>query len=253
MAKLLVVDDEDDIRQVLQFALEAHGHEVFAAASATQALATISAQSVDLVLLDLMLPDAPGTDVCRSLRASEKHKYTGIIMLTARGSEQDRILGFELGADDYVVKPFSNRELLLRVDAVLRRYGPREHLSRSGGEQTNQTVVFGVLRLDPFAHRAWVNDNEVELTALEFRLLATLHERRDRVQSRSVLLKDVWGIEAEIHTRTVDTHVKRLREKLGPAGDYVETVRGVGYRFAATPNKTPSGDPGSLGQHSSTE
>jgi two-component system phosphate regulon response regulator PhoB len=149
-------------------------------------------------------------------------------MLTAKGEEIDRVIGFELGADDYVVKPFSVRELLLRVNAVLRR-------SASDGE--GATTQFGMLRVDRGAHRVWVDSDEIELTALEFKLLLTLHDRRNRVQTRDALLSDVWRIDADVTTRTVDTHVKRLREKLGPAGVYVQTVRGVGYRFAERPDE----------------
>jgi two-component system phosphate regulon response regulator PhoB len=154
-------------------------------------------------------------------------------MLTARGEEVDRVMGFELGADDYVVKPFSVRELMLRITAVLRRFGAAD------GAQTD-VVEFGCLRVDRQAHRIWVSDSEVELTALEFKLLLTLYDRRNRVQTRTALLDDVWGIQADITTRTVDTHVKRLREKLDRAREYVETVRGVGYRFVSTPDEAAS-------------
>jgi two-component system phosphate regulon response regulator PhoB len=148
-----------------------------------------------------------------------------VIMVTAKGEEIDRVVGFELGADDYVVKPFSVRELLLRVGAVLRRKDA----------PASDLVEFGELRIDPAAHRVWVAGNEVALTSLEFKLLVTLYERKNRVQTRSVLLNDIWGIEADITTRTVDTHVKRLREKLRSVGRYIETVRGVGYRFTEAP------------------
>jgi two-component system phosphate regulon response regulator PhoB len=150
-------------------------------------------------------------------------------MLTAKGEEVDRIVGFELGADDYVVKPFSVRELLLRIDAIVRR-------GKAPPEVAEKALEFGNLRIDREAHRVWVDGTEVELTALEFKLLVVLLERKNRVQSRSSLLSNVWGIEADVTTRTVDTHVKRLREKLGSAGMYVETVRGVGYRFAESPD-----------------
>ena len=183
-----------------------------------------------MVILDLMLPDLPGTEVCKSMKRDPKTKSIPILMLTAKGSEIDRVVGFELGADDYVVKPFSVRELILRIEAILRR-------GRSDESTTRASIEFGVLRVDLDAHRVWVADREVELTALEFNLLVTLYERRNRVQNRTTLLDDVWGIEASITTRTVDTHVKRLREKLGQAGDYIETVRGVGYRFAETPGR----------------
>jgi two-component system phosphate regulon response regulator PhoB len=153
-------------------------------------------------------------------------------MVTAKGEEIDRVVGFELGADDYVVKPFSVRELLLRVGAVLRRKDT----------PTTDFVEFGDLRIDPAAHRAWVAGNELSLTTLEFKLLLTLYERKNRVQTRSVLLSDIWGIEADITTRTVDTHVKRLREKLKGVGRYIETVRGVGYRFTESPSDEPQDD-----------
>jgi two-component system phosphate regulon response regulator PhoB len=152
-------------------------------------------------------------------------------MLTARGEEVDRVVGFELGADDYVVKPFSVRELLLRIEAVLRR-------ASTPASEDVSPIEFGRLRVDRGAHRVWVDGEEVVLTALEMRLLVTLYDRRNRVQSRATLLDDVWGIQADITTRTVDTHVKRLREKLGAAGDYIETVRGVGYRFTEKPGGT---------------
>jgi two-component system phosphate regulon response regulator PhoB len=171
-----------------------------------------------------------GTEVCKRLRDDARTRAIPIIMLTARGEEIDRVVGFELGADDYVVKPFSVRELLLRIQAVLRR-------AHSDVEPDQDVVEFGCLRIDRAAYRVWVETREVELTALEFKLLVTLYDRRDRVQSRARLLDDVWGIQADITTRTVDTHVKRLREKLEAARGYVETVRGVGYRFIASPDE----------------
>jgi two-component system phosphate regulon response regulator PhoB len=185
-------------------------------------------------LLDLMLPDIAGTEVCRQLKEAQDTRGIAVVMLTARGEEIDRVVGFELGADDYVVKPFSIRELLLRIQAVLRR-GKREETP-----DHERMVEFGRLKIDRAAHRVWVDTGEIDLTALEFKLLITLYERRNRVQTRSSLLDDVWGIQAEITTRTVDTHVKRLREKLEEARDYIETVRGVGYRFVATPDEVPS-------------
>jgi len=227
MAKVLVIEDEADIRQVLEYNLEANGHKVYLAARGQEGLRIAKEKRPDLVLLDLMLPDLLGTEVCKQLRADPETAKLPIVMLTAKGEEIDRVVGFELGADDYVTKPFSVRELMLRVQALLRRGNvePKERMP----------IEFGVLKVDRGAHRVWVQDAEVELTALEFKLLVTLHDRKNRVQSRSALLNDVWGIEADITTRTVDTHVKRLREKLGAAGDYVETVRGVGYRFAESP------------------
>ncbi len=227
MARILVVEDESDLQQVLGYNLRQAGHEVTSATRGDDGLRLARELRPDLVLLDLMLPDLPGTEVCKTLKENPSTRTIPIIMLTARGEEIDRVVGFELGADDYVVKPFSVRELMLRIQAILRR----GKLETSEGEPI---VEFGCLKIDRDAHRVWVEGKEVELTALEFRLLLTLYDRRNRVQTRSALLDDVWGIQADITTRTVDTHVKRLREKLEAARDYVETVRGVGYRFVAT-------------------
>lgn len=229
MARILVIEDEADIQQVLDYNLREKGHKVFIAGNGEEGLKLAREKRPDLVLLDLMLPGMPGTDVCKALKADPATKSTQVVMLTAKGEEIDRVVGFELGADDYVVKPFSVRELLLRVQAILRR---------SQGEQEAAVAFqFGKLRVDRDAHRVWAGDQELELTALEFKLLVTLYDRRNRVQTRSALLSDVWGIDADITTRTVDTHVKRLREKLGEAGNYIETVRGVGYRFTDTPEE----------------
>jgi two-component system phosphate regulon response regulator PhoB len=227
---ILIVEDEPDLLSTLEYNLQREGFETRAATSAEQALKLAAKEPrPDLVLLDVMLPDLSGTEVCRRLKHSEALRHIPVIMVTARGEEIDRVVGFEVGADDYVVKPFSVRELLLRVRAVLRRAARTD-------EPLADATVFGRLALDPAAHRCRVDDDEVILTALEFRLLSTFLVRRGRVQSRDTLLSDVWGIEADITTRTVDTHVKRLREKLGAAGVYVETLRGVGYRFRARPD-----------------
>jgi len=231
MARILVVEDEADLRQVLEFNLSAAGHEVQTVSTGEAALRKARERRPDLVLLDLMLPDISGLEVCRQFKTDEAIRNVPIVMLTARGDEIDRVVGFEIGADDYVAKPFSLRELTLRIGAVLRR--------KDTPPADADSTVFGRLRLDRQAHRAWVAGEELDLTALEFKLLSVLYERRDRVQSRTVLLDVVWGIRADVTTRTVDTHVKRLREKLGAARDYVETVRGVGYRFLGAP---PEGD-----------
>ncbi len=225
---ILIVDDEADLLKALEFSFKREGFQVRAARDGREALAAAHVSPVpDLILLDLMLPDISGTEVCRRLKSAPETARVPVVMLTAKGEEIDRVVGFEVGADDYVVKPFSTRELVLRVRAVLRRNAP--------GAEPDEMVRFGRLRFDPAAHRVWVDDAEIVLTALEFRLLATLWERRGRVQSRERLLEDVWGMQASITTRTVDTHVKRLRQKLGAVEDYVETVRGVGYRFASQP------------------
>lgn len=225
MAKIVVVDDERDILEILEFNLRQAGHEVLTAASGRAGLELGLKRNPDLIILDLMLPDLAGTEVCRLIRGATEVRQVPILMLSARSDEIDRVVGFELGADDYVTKPFSVRELLLRVRALLGRTRP------TPAARSATIMQFGRLRIDPDAHRAWVDQEELILTALEFRLLVTLFERRNRVQTRSSLLEHVWGIHAHISTRTVDAHVKRLREKLAGARDYVETVRGVGYRF----------------------
>lgn len=229
MTRILVVEDEPDLRQVVEFNLASSGYEVFTASSGAEALRLVRERKPELILLDIMLPDISGLDVCRQIKASAETKGILVVLLTARGEEIDRVVGFEIGADDYVVKPFSVRELMLRIAAILRR--------GRMVESDEPHVEFGVLKMDREAHRVWVQGEEVELTLLEFKLLSILYERRDRVQSRSTLLDVVWGIRADVTTRTVDTHVKRLREKLGVARDYVETVRGVGYRFVGEPGE----------------
>ena len=233
MAQVLVIEDERDIRDVLEYNLRQAGYDVQVAPTGGEGLRLAHERAPELVLLDLMLPDMHGTDVCRSLKQDVATRDARIVMVTAKGEEIDRVVGFELGADDYVVKPFSVRELLLRIQAVLR-HAPSNDVPAS----SSQGTVFGVLRIDQDAHRVWVNAQELELTALEYKLLVTLLERKNRVQSREVLLTDVWGVQSDIATRTVDTHVKRLREKLGDeACDYIQTVRGVGYRFVAHPDE----------------
>jgi len=231
MANILVIEDEPDLLQVLEYNLTQAGHTVTGASLGNVGLECARREQPQLILLDLMLPDVSGTEVCRTLKERPETRGIPVIMVTARGEEIDRVVGFELGADDYVVKPFSVRELLLRIQAILRRN------QREPEPGPSDIVEFGVLRIDRGAHRIWVANQEIELTALEFRLLVMLYDRKNRVQTRSTLLDEVWGIQADITTRTVDTHVKRLREKLESARDYIETVRGVGYRFVASPNE----------------
>jgi len=226
VARVLVIEDEADLREVLDYNLTKEGHRVTLVATGAEGLKAAREQQPELILLDLMLPDTTGTSVCKTLKKDPVTREIRVIMVTAKGEEIDRVVGFELGADDYVVKPFSVRELLLRVGAVLRRKDA----------PSTDFVEFGELRIDPAAHRVWVAGVEIALTTLEFKLLLTLYERKNRVQTRSVLLNDIWGIEADITTRTVDTHVKRLREKLKGVGRYIETVRGVGYRFTESPS-----------------
>lgn len=225
---ILVVDDEDDIRNLVVHHLQRDGFPVLACATGAEAIEQARRASPALILLDLMLPGLSGTEVCRRLRADPDTRHIPIIMLSARGEEIDRVVGFEVGADDYVTKPFSPRELLLRVRAVLRRAPPV-------AETTEGAHLYGELKIDEGAHRVWVRGEEVSLTATEFKLLTTLVHRIGRVQSRGQLLQDVWDAPPDLNTRTVDTHMKRLREKLGVASAHIETVRGVGYRFNREP------------------
>lgn len=233
MTCILVVEDEKDLLDVLQYNLKAAGHEVLISSDGAGVLELARLRVPDLILLDLMLPEASGLDLCRALKADPKTKHIPVMLVTAKGEEIDRVVGFELGADDYVVKPYSTRELLLRMQVILRRglaETPEPTTTGAGAPSR-----FGKLTIDREAYRVWVAEQEVTLTALEFRLLCTLFDRKNRVQSRSTLLDEVWGASEDMATRTVDTHVKRLREKLHEAGDYIETVRGVGYRFLERP------------------
>ena len=222
--KIYIVEDEPDIRETLKYNFSNEGFEVFTAPDAEEALSNIKKVLPDVLILDLMLPGLSGLDVCKSIRADDDIKDMSIIMLTAKGEEIDRVIGFELGADDYVTKPFSVRELILRVKVLLKKQ--RESLVE------NKLVTFGPIRIDLDAHELKINDKEIVLTALEFKLLQHLVKRKGRVQTREQLLGDVWGYSAEVTTRTVDTHIKRLREKLGNTSDYIQTIRGVGYRFS---------------------
>ena len=228
MARILVVEDEKDLQDVLAYNLRQAGHDPVIVGTGQEALARVAGEPPDLVLLDLMLPDISGTDVCRALKSDPATRNIPVVMLTAKGEEIDRVVGFELGADDYVVKPYSMRELTLRLQRILQR-------NTAPAEASGGLTTFGRLRVDREGHRVWVDGAEVALTALELRLLCTLYDRRGRVQSRAVLLDEVWRMSSDVNTRTVDTHVKRLREKLGEAGAYLETVRGVGYRFTGGP------------------
>ena len=222
--KIYIVEDEPDIRETLKYNFSSEGFKVFTAPDGEEALSNIKKVLPDVLILDLMLPGVSGLDVCKSIRADDDIRDMSIIMLTAKGEEIDRVIGFELGADDYVTKPFSVRELILRVKVLLKKQ--RESLVE------NKLVTFGPIRIDLDAHELRINDKEIVLTALEFKLLQHLVKRKGRVQTREQLLGDVWGYSAEVTTRTVDTHIKRLREKLGNTSDYIQTIRGVGYRFS---------------------
>ncbi|MBT4496366.1 MAG: response regulator transcription factor [Gemmatimonadetes bacterium] len=225
---ILVVEDEPDILGLVSYNLKQAGFQVEEAEDGEVALQLIEDRPVDLVVLDLMLPGIDGLEVCRLLKQNVEHKDLPILMLTARTEEVDRIVGLELGAEDYLVKPFSPRELILRIKAILRRVKGGKGESE---EEAAERIQAGGLTIDLVGHRVLLEGEAIELTATEFRLLLTLAQRRGRVQSREELLNVVWGYEYSGYRRTVDTHIRRLREKLGDAYDLVETVRGVGYRF----------------------
>lgn len=222
-ARILVVEDEPDAAELVAFNLRQAGFEVFAAADGEGGLRKARANAPDLIVLDLMLPEMSGLEVCKILKADPRTADLPIIMLTAKAAEIDRVVGLELGADDYVTKPFSPRELVLRVKKLLER--------RRAPGAPRERYQAGPLVLDIPRHSVTVHGRRIELTATEFKLLALLMQRRGRVQSRDQLLKDVWEYDALIDTRTVDTHIGRLRDKLGVAARLLETVRGAGYRF----------------------
>jgi two-component system phosphate regulon response regulator PhoB len=227
--KILIIEDEPDIRKTLEYNISREGYEVISASSLSEGREKLESASFSLLLLDLMLPDGSGLDLCRELKQDKSLSSMPVIILTAKDDEVDKVVGFELGADDYVTKPFSVRELILRVKAVLKR-GERKSDNMEVQRQ------FGELKIDVDSHEVFINDDQVSLTALEFKLLHQLVDRRGRVQSRDQLLSDVWGYSSDVTTRTVDTHIKRLREKLGDMGKYVQTIRGVGYKFTRTPD-----------------
>ncbi|QWV96917.1 response regulator transcription factor [Geomonas nitrogeniifigens] len=223
MQKILIIEDERDLADLLAFNLEREGFKTQVSYDGAEGLASAIHCQPDLVLLDLMMPGMPGTEVCKNIKKSERTCETPVIMLTAKGEEIDKVVGFEVGADDYVVKPFSTRELMLRVKAVIRR-SRRETESRS-------TLKLGPLSIDVERHQVTVNGREVAFTGTEFKLLQTLARRIGRVQSRESLLRDVWGYHFVDDSRTVDTHITRLRTKMGVAGDLIKTVRGFGYKL----------------------
>jgi DNA-binding response OmpR family regulator len=221
--KILLVDDEPDLLELLEVNFSGAGFIVLFARSGTEALRKVREKEPDLILLDVVLPGLDGLEVCRCLRQNTKTSSIPILMLTARADEIDRVLGLELGADDYVTKPFSMRELVLRVKNLLR--------GTSAADSHGEVTQFGSLKIDRSRHRVTIRGRPVEMTLTEFNLVALLAECRGRVQSRQQLLRDVWGYNNIIDTRTVDTHMRRLRAKLGPASNYLDTVRGVGYRL----------------------
>lgn len=223
--KILIIEDDKDIANLAAYNFKQEKWECETVENGFKGLQQARKVPPDLIILDLMLPDVGGLEVCRALKADEKTKRIPIIMLTAKGEEIDRVVGFEMGADDYITKPFSPRELVLRVKAILNRL---RNTSRTADEKP---VVFGLLSLDPVRHQVAVAQKEIMLTATEFKLLHYFLKNKGRVATRDILLDQVWGYEAALTTRTVDAHIKRLREKMGKAGDYIETIHGTGYRF----------------------
>jgi DNA-binding response OmpR family regulator len=223
--KILVVDDEPDALEVLGFKLKEAGYIPLFAKDGVRALAAARDERPALIVLDLMLPEIDGLEVCKILRRDPATAMIPILMLTARAAEMDRVIGLELGADDYVTKPFSPRELVLRIKKLLVRV-------KNADEPVSQ-LRFGELEVDVPRHTVTVAGNAIALTATEFKLLEILARRRGRVQSRERLLQDVWGYDNPIDSRTVDTHMRRLREKIGDAARFLETIRGVGYRFVS--------------------
>jgi DNA-binding response OmpR family regulator len=221
--RILIIEDDKHISKLIKYNLEKAAFECLTAQSGEEAFKMMDRWLADLILLDVMLPGMDGLEACRHIKQDEKFKNIPVVMLTAKGEEVDRIVGFELGADDYIVKPFSPRELILRIKAVLRR-GKTAQVDKD-------VLTFDILSVDIPRHKVLVKDKEVELTPMEFKLLVTLMQRHGRVQTRDSLLSDVWGFDADIYTRTVDTHIKRIRQKLGAASKFIDTVPGMGYRF----------------------
>lgn len=221
--KILVVDDEIDILTLLEYNLEKAGFKVISASDGPEAIESAKRERPNLIILDIMLPSMEGTDVCKVLKRDEATSHIPVIMLTAKGEEVDRIVGLELGADDYITKPFSPRELILRVKAVLKR---------GQAQEKSKTITKGPIHIDIDRNSATVNNKLLNLTAIEFKLLAELAASNGRVLSRDNLLDRVWGKDCYVNDRTIDTHIRRLREKLGKASRYIETARGFGYRFS---------------------
>jgi two-component system phosphate regulon response regulator PhoB len=227
MKRVLVIEDEKDLTDLLVFNLQKEGYDPSSAYDGSAGLAVALAERPDLVILDLMLPGMMGTDVCRELRRNPHTAATPVLMLTARSEEIDRVVGFEVGADDYLSKPFSMRELMLRVKAILRR--------GTAPETTSKSLTIGGITIDSERHTVLCDSRQADLTSTEYKLLLYLAERPDRVLSRELLLQQVWGYNYLGDTRTVDTHITRLRGKLGAAGEQIKTVRGFGYKIEAAP------------------
>ncbi|MFH2138766.1 MAG: response regulator transcription factor [Candidatus Omnitrophota bacterium] len=221
--KILVVEDDKHISKLIKYNLEKAGFDCTLTITGEDALEILDRESIDLIILDIMLPKMDGFETCRQIKQNKNMAKIPVIMLTAKGEEVDKVVGFELGADDYVVKPFSPRVLILRVKAVLKRGKPQEN--------EKDILTVDKIIVDISRHKVTVDKKEVVLTHLEFKLLVMLIKKKGRVQSRDALLENVWDMASDVTTRTIDTHIKRLREKLGKAGKLIETVRGIGYRF----------------------
>ena len=228
--KILIIEDDKDISELLEYNLKQEKFACEMVANGASGLSKARRGLPDLIILDLMLPDMGGLDICRALKADEKTRAIPVLMLTAKGAEVDRIVGLEMGADDYLTKPVSPREVILRIKAILRRLKDRKW------EESAKIFQYGILAVDASKFEVLVSKKEVKLTAIEFKLLQYLLSTKGRVATRDHLLDQVWGYEVALTTRTVDTHIKRLREKLGKAGAYIETIRGIGYRCRENPS-----------------
>jgi two-component system phosphate regulon response regulator PhoB len=221
--KILIIEDELDLAELIAFNLQKEGFKTVLAYDGRTGLERVNSEKPDLVILDLMLPEIGGIEICKAIRRNESSSTIPVLMVTAKGEEIDKVVGFEVGADDYLVKPFSTRELLLRVKAILRR--------TSNEKPEGKIFNAGMVSIDTESHRVTSDGEEITLTITEFKLLLTLMERLGRMQSREQLLDHVWGYSSDADTRTVDTHITRLRSKLGSAGDLIKTIRGFGYRM----------------------
>jgi two-component system phosphate regulon response regulator PhoB len=242
-ARVVVIEDEADLRNLLCYNLQAWGYDARAAATGESGIKQVMEFHPELVLLDVMLPDLSGIEVCRRIRALQDLPQPVVVMLTAKGDEMDRVVGFEVGADDYMVKPFSVRELMLRMSARLKAKGGAEAAAPPQKQPTAPTrrrLVAGSLEVDPDGHHVYVDSHEVSVSALEMRILVYLFDARGIVRTRHDLLTQVWGYQPDVNSRTVDTHVKRLRQKLGKAGALIETVRGLGYRLTELDGDGPA-------------
>ncbi|MDD4202280.1 MAG: response regulator transcription factor [Candidatus Omnitrophica bacterium] len=224
--KILIVEDDKDIAKLLEYNLDKSGFRCKVCSDGFSARDIIdNSKKYDLFILDIMVPGMDGLELCKLIRKNHVYDKTPILFLTAKGEETDRIVGFEIGADDYVVKPFSMRELMLRIKAMLKRHSLKEY------EEEAEKLIFKDMIIDITEHKVAINKKEIALTLMEFNLLYTLVKRKGRVQTRDVLLDDVWGMDTVFNTRTIDTHIKQLRQKIGKYGSNIETVRGLGYRY----------------------